>query len=229
MIATKGLAIGYGRQPVLQALDLSVRRGAFVGLLGANGSGKSTLLKTLARIVPPIQGEILFARPRAIAGYVPQREALDAPFLLSCAEVVQMGLCGRIGPAQPLGRAGKDLAAECMRETGTADLAKKPFALLSGGQKQRVLIARALAASPDILLLDEPTAGVDAEATETISLLLRRLNQKGITIVMVNHDLPVVRAVTGTVWWLRRGRADAGPTAEMLSEAVLESLSLQME
>lgn len=229
IIALKGLAIGYARRPVLRDMDVAVRRGAFVGLLGANGSGKTTLLKTIARIVPPVQGTVMFAPANAVAGYVPQRESLDAPFLLSSVEVVQMGLCGRIGPARPLGRAGKDRAMECMRETGTDDLAGKPFALLSGGQKQRVLIARALAAAPDILLLDEPTAGVDPQATEAISQLLRRLHQKGMTILMVNHDLPVVRAVTDTVFWLRRGKLEVGATGEMLSEAVLERISLQLE
>lgn len=229
IITLRGLAVGYGGRPVLRDLSLELPRGSFAGLLGANGSGKTTLLKTIAGILPPVAGGIEFAPPNAVTGYVPQRESIDAPFLLSSLEVVQMGLCGRIGPARPLGKAGKALALECMGETGTADLARQPFALLSGGQKQRILIARALAANPDLLLLDEPTAGVDPQATEAISALLQALNKKGMTILMVNHDLPVVRALTGTVLWVRRGKIDMGETSRLLGESVLESIALQME
>lgn len=229
IISSHGLTVGYGRQPLLQDLSLSIRRGSFVGLLGANGSGKTTLLKTIAKIVPPLAGRIEFAPASVVTGYVPQREAIDAPFLLSSQEVVEMGLCGRIGPTRRLGEEGRARALDSMRETGVEDLARKPFALLSGGQKQRILIARALAATPDVLLLDEPTAGVDPQATEAIGLLLRKLNQKGMTILMVNHDLPVVRAVTDTVLWVRRGKIDTGETTRMLSDAVLERMSLQLE
>ena len=111
-----------------------------------------------------------------------------------------------------------------LERTGAANLAHQRFAEISGGQKQRVLIARALVAKPDLLLLDEPTAGVDAPATAAITELLQRLNTEGMTIMMVNHDLPVVRSVARTVWWVRDGNLEQGRAGEMLSRERIEEL-----
>jgi ABC-type Mn2+/Zn2+ transport system ATPase subunit len=229
IISLDALTAGYGRQPILEKINLTIQKGSFAGLLGANGSGKTTLLKTIAGIVPPISGAIRFSPANAVAGYVPQRESLDSPFLLSSLEIVQMGLCGRIGPGRFLRRTDRAWALDCLRQTGAENLAKKPFAQLSGGQKQKVLIARALAARPDVLLLDEPTAGVDADATETISALLRGLNQNGMTILMANHDLPVTKRLTDTLFWVRRGEIQQGETARMLNDQAIERLSLAFE
>jgi manganese/iron transport system ATP-binding protein len=159
-----------------------------------------------------------------VIGYVPQRESLDQSFLLSSFEVVLMGACGRVGPARLLNRVEHAWARECLRNTGAENLARKPFADLSGGQKQRVLIARALVARPDLLLLDEPTAGVDAPAVDAIVALLRNLNQSGMTIVMVNHDLPVVRRTVSSIYWVRGGKIETGDVASMLSHEHLEQI-----
>jgi manganese/zinc/iron transport system ATP- binding protein len=220
-IQLRDVTVGYDRQPVLENITLSIPRGAFVGLLGANGSGKTTLLKTVAGILPPLGGTLEFFPPNSVTGYVPQRESLDSPFLLSCLEIVLMGLCGRVDPGKFLGRNERDWAIECLRQSGADDLARKRFAQLSGGQKQRVLIARALATRPDILLLDEPTAGIDPEATEAITSVLSRIHEGGKTIVMVNHDLPVISKVTEIVVWVRQREIATGPTEEMLKEVQL--------
>jgi ABC-type Mn2+/Zn2+ transport system ATPase subunit len=123
-----------------------------------------------------------------------------------------------------LGRAERDWARECMRNAGAENLLEKPFADLSGGQKQRVLIARALVAQPELLLLDEPTAGVDASAIDAIVALLLKLNQSGMTIFMVNHDLPVVKRTAGSIYWVRGGKIEIGDVKTMLSHEHLEQI-----
>lgn len=225
LITLENLAVGYGRKAVLESVNAKILEGDAIGLLGANGSGKTTLLRTVGGILKPLAGNIRFeSGARPVIGYVPQRESLDQSFLLSNLEVVEMGLCGRVRPGRFLGRAELAAAMQVLERTGAADLAHKRFAEISGGQKQRVLIARALVADPDLLLLDEPTAGVDASAVKAITELLQSLNGHGMTIVMVNHDLPVVRAVARTVWWVREGKMEQGSAAEMLSRDRIEHL-----
>jgi len=228
LITLENLTVGYGRKAVLEGVKAKILEGDAIGLLGANGSGKTTLLKSIAGILPPSEGKIRFeGTKRPVIGYVPQRESLDQSFLLSNLEVVEMGLCGRVPPGRFLGRAERTAAMQALERTGAADLAHKRFAEISGGQKQRVLIARALAADPDLLLLDEPTAGVDAPAVKAITELLQLWNTPGMTIVMVNHDLPVVRAVARTVWWVREGTVEQGTAAEMLSRERIEHLPVE--
>ncbi len=226
LLKLERVAVGYGRHVVLSNVDLTLDRGAFTGLLGANGSGKSTLLRTLLGIQPPLAGRIEFVgrggRPPVI-GYVPQREALDPAFLVSVQEVVLMGACGRVGPGRFFPRAEKDWAHECLREVDAGDLARRRFAEMSGGQKQRVLIARALATRPDLLVLDEPTTGIDAGTTRAILDLLRRLNeQKGLAILMVNHDLPAMRRCVNDVIWIHEGRLLRGSVTELLRREKVE-------
>jgi ABC-type Mn2+/Zn2+ transport system ATPase subunit len=228
LLKLDNLAVGYARAPVLDGINATVEAGEAIGLLGANGSGKTTLLRTIAGILKPIAGQVAFpGAPRPVIGYVPQRESLDQSFLLSNLEVVEMGLCGRIGPGRFLGKAERDLALQSLERTGAADLALKRFAEISGGQKQRVLIARALVAQPDLLLLDEPTAGVDRAATAAITALLQRLNTEGMTILMVNHEIPVLRAVARTIWRVGDGKMEQGETAAMLHRDRLEQVPVE--
>lgn len=228
VISLENLSVGYARKAVLESVNAKILEGDAIGLLGANGSGKTTLLRTVGGILKPLAGNIRFETgERPVTGYVPQRESLDQSFLLSNLEVVEMGLCGRVRPGRFLGRAEREAAMQAMERTGAANLAHKRFAEISGGQKQRVLIARALVADPDLLLLDEPTAGVDAPAVKAITELLQSLNRNGLTIVMVNHDLPVVRAVARTVWWVREGKVEQGNAEEMLSRERIEHLPVE--
>lgn len=228
LLTLADVTVGYDRHPVLRQVNLHVARGRFTGLLGANGSGKSTLLRTILGILPPLAGRVQLGtvdgRP-PVLGYVPQSEALDPVFLLSAYEVVLMGACGRVGPGRFFGRVEREWARHCLRETGVEALARWRFSQLSGGQKQRVLIARALATKPDFLLLDEPTAGVDAAATEAILELLRRIHEKQqLTMLMVNHDLASMRRCAQEVIWLRDGRVSQGPAAAMLSREVIDDM-----
>ncbi|HAM71197.1 MAG TPA: hypothetical protein DCM86_06100 [Verrucomicrobiales bacterium] len=228
LIQIEGVAIGYDGHAVLSGIDAKLDRGSFTGLLGTNGSGKSTLIKTLLGILPPIAGRIttnpLLGHP-VVFGYVPQRETLDPVYLLSSFEVVLMGACGRTRPGRLLGRGERDLAHRCLCEVGAEEVASRRYSQLSGGQKQRVLIARALTTRPDLLVLDEPTAGVDAAATQSILELLVRLNrEQGLTILMVNHDLPAVRRTVREVLWLHQGTVLQGPVDQLLSRERVEEL-----
>jgi ABC-type Mn2+/Zn2+ transport system ATPase subunit len=233
VLTLDNVTIGYGRQIVLPELSLNIRRGAFTGLLGANGSGKSTLIKTILGIIPPLQGDVEFTsmsgRARVL-GYVPQRDSLDPIFLLSSLEVVLMGTCGRVPPGTRIKQVEREWAGECLREAGADHFSRKLFSQLSGGQKQRVLIARALAAKPDFLLLDEPTAGIDTAARKAIMDLLRRIHaEQQLTILMASHDLPVVRTYVNDVIWLHQGRVLQGSVAELLTpEKIEEILYLEM-
>ena len=229
ILTLSGVAVGYDRRPVFSGIDLEIGRGSFLGLLGANGSGKTSLLKTIAGILPPVQGSVVFHPPAAL-GYVPQRDALDPVFIFSAFEVALMGVCGRVDPGRLVPRAERDWVSECLCQTGADGLARKRFSELSGGQKQRVLIARALAARADLLILDEPTAGVDAAAAQSLMDLLNELHGRGgLTIIMVNHDLAAVRRTAREIVWLHHGRILRGPVGELLRrEKIEEILQLQL-
>ena len=226
------VAIGYDRHAVLPDVNLAFKRGVFTGLLGANGSGKSTLIKTILGILPPLGGRIVFPPVQgraAVLGYVPQRETLDAIYLLSSFEVVLMGVCGRVRPFRLIGKTEREWARECLAQTGATEFSRKHFSELSGGQKQRVLIARALATKPDFLLLDEPTSGIDVTVKQSIMELLRRIHgEQHLTILMASHDLPVVRQYVQYVAWLRQGKVLEGPAAELLTRERMESI-LELE
>ena len=228
VLTLERVAVGHGRHVVLPEVNLDLRRGSFTGLLGANGSGKSTLLKTVLGIVPPLEGRITLhpvdGHP-AVLGYMPQREVLDPVYPLSSYEVVLMAACGRVGPGRPVNKAERAWARQCLAETGAADLAHRLFSQLSGGQKQRVLMARTLATQPDFLLLDEPTAGIDAQATQAIMGVLKGIHEQGRqTILLVSHDLTTVRQYATDVVWLHEGRVLHGSVSEMLSRDKIEEL-----
>jgi ABC-type Mn2+/Zn2+ transport system ATPase subunit len=233
LVTLHDVSVGYGRHVVLSGLSLRLARGSYTALLGVNGSGKSTLLKSLIGLLPPLAGRIEFGsiqdRPPVI-GYVPQRETLDENYPLSAFEVALMGVLGRVKPGRPVPRAEREWTRECLRATGAEATAAQAFAELSGGQKQRVLIARALATRPDFLVLDEPTAGIDAASSRVISELLDRLHrEQGLTVLLVSHDVHTLRERVPEVIWLHRGRVLHGPAAALLTrEKISEMLELEL-
>ncbi len=217
LITLDNLAIGYDRQPVLSGISLSIARGSFTAILGANGSGKSTLLKTLLGLQPPIGGKIQITAP-AVFGYVPQAVEFDPLFLLTGFEVALMGVYGRIRAGRFVPPSEREFARDCLRATGSEEFACKKFSELSGGQKQRVLIARALATKPDVLVLDEPTAGVDAAATHALLEFISQIHtEQKLTILLVTHDLPLVRRHAQQAIWLHQGKVLCGVVTELLS------------
>jgi len=144
--------------------------------------------------------------------------------------VVLMGTCGRVRPGRRISHAEKEWVHQCLRETGADHLSRKLFSELSGGQKQRVLIARALVTKPDFLLLDEPTAGIDAAARQAIMDVLKGIHeQQQLTILMASHDLPIVRTYAQRVIWLHQGSVLQGSVSELLTaEKIEEILDLEM-
>jgi ABC-type Mn2+/Zn2+ transport system ATPase subunit len=228
-IVLDNLAIGYNRQPVLSGISLTVGRGSFTAILGANGSGKSTLLKTLLGLQTPLAGKMQIAEP-AVFGYVPQTIQFDPLFLLSGFEVALMGTYGRVGPSRFVPHGEREFMRECLRATGSEEFAAKKFSELSGGQKQRILIARALAAKPNALVLDEPTAGVDVAATHALLEFISQIHaERKLTVLLVTHDLPLVRKHAQQVVWLHQGRVLLGTAAELLSrERVADILEMEV-
>ena len=219
-IADGGVVLG-GR-PVLRGIDLTVTSGEVVAVLGANGSGKSTLVRTALGLTPLRRGTVeLFGTPldrfrdwRRI-GFVPQRVTATGGVPASVREVVASGRIARLRPLQPMRRADKDAVRAAIDAVGLTDRAGDGCSTLSGGQQQRVLIARALAGRPELLVLDEPTAGVDLAHQDTFAAILGRLADEGTTIVLVAHEMGPLEALISRTVVMRDGRiAYDGPPLE---------------
>ena len=220
LLRLRGVSLGYKGRPVLDGVSFVIERGEFAALLGPNGAGKTTLFRGILGLIPVLAGRIEYGFDRRATppGYVPQKESLDPIFPLTAYEVVLMGAAARVLPLWPVGKRRRHLAAECLARVGLSDAAEEPFWALSGGQKQRILIARALAVEPPLLLLDEPTAGVDPGAEAAIIDVIMRLNRdEGLTVVIVSHHLRLVREVVRSVIWVEEASATKGTAAEMLS------------
>jgi len=225
LIIFDDLSIGYNGRPVLSGISLAIPRASFTAILGANGSGKSTLLKTLLGLLPPIGGRIESAS--LVFGYVPQSIQFDPVYLLSGFEVALMGVYGRARPGQRVPATERAFARECLDAVGAGEFARKPFAELSGGQKQRVLIARALATKPDMLVLDEPTAGVDITATHgVLDFISQIIEEQEITVLFVTHDVTLVRDHARQVVWLHQGRVLQGTAEEIFTPELLFEMGM---
>ena len=219
-ITFDNLSIGYNNQPVLRGISLSIARGGFTAILGANGSGKSTLLKTVIGLLPPVMGRIETSPSGSplVFGYVPQSVQFDTIYLLTGFDVALMGVYGRVRPGRFVPSAERAFTHECLLAAGAGEFSRRRFAELSGGQKQRVLIARALATRPDVLVLDEPTAGVDRETTNSVLEFIAQLcRERRITVLLVTHDFAAVRRHAEQVVWLHEGKVLHGPAHEILT------------
>ncbi|HEU5322821.1 MAG TPA: metal ABC transporter ATP-binding protein [Methylomirabilota bacterium] len=225
LVEFQAVSLGYGRRPVLQGLTFSIERGQLFAFIGPNGAGKTTLLRAVAGILPPAAGRLLRHGPPAV-GYVPQERALDPVFPLSALDVVLQGRLGRRAGRRP-GADDHAAAAEALAQADVVGLGSARFHTLSGGQKQRVLIARALASQPTVLVLDEPTSGMDAAAERDVLDLLRRLQAEGgLTVVLASHDLAAVGNYAGRIAVVdrERGLFEVGTDAEMLTDERLSRL-----
>jgi len=185
------LCIGYDGKSIADDLVFAVPQGACLCIVGENGTGKSTLLKTLAGLIKPVYGSVSLAVPRRQVGYLPQQSAIRQDFPAAAGEIIASGALGAAAWYRPFfNKAEKERITWATEKTGVAAFARQCFRELSGGQQQRVLLARALVTTQTAVLLDEPTAGLDAEAVVDFYALLRKLNHdEGITIVMVTHDM----------------------------------------
>ena len=191
-LTCQNLAVGYEGRAVLENLNFSVCPGDYLCIVGENGSGKSTLMKTILGLQPPVRGRVLTGdglRKNEI-GYLPQQTPVQRDFPASVREIVLSGCQGRCGGRPFYSKGEKQLAQTAMERMQVAALAKRCYRTLSGGQQQRVLLARALCAAGDLLVLDEPVTGLDPAAADDLYRTLRYLNRtEGMAVVMVTHDI----------------------------------------
>jgi len=221
----RSVDLGYGNRVIVSGLDFQVWEGDFLGIVGPNGAGKTTILRGLLGLLPPRAGEVRMAESDGNGlhlGYVPQRDSLDEIYPVTVLDVVLMGRYRRMGRFRLPGARDREEARRALEQAGIRDLAERPFRNLSGGQKQRTLIARALAARPQILVLDEPTNGLDLAAENSIMTLLHRLHREtGVTVVMVSHLLNTVARWVKRIGILHEGHLEIGELDEILTPSTL--------
>jgi zinc transport system ATP-binding protein len=200
-LAFRDVWVKRGGKYVLREINLTVPLGSVFGLIGPNGGGKTTLLKVALNLLEPAQGEVLVfgksrhdhSAPGPSIGYTPQHHLHLPQFPVSVRQVVQMGRYGKIGLCRSLSYDDKKIIEHCLELVSMRPFARRPLDELSGGQKQRVFIARALAADPQLLILDEPTAGVDSAARDQFYELIRDLQQRlALTVILATHDIGMV-------------------------------------
>jgi ABC-type Mn2+/Zn2+ transport system ATPase subunit len=227
LIEFRSAQLGYGRQDVvLSDVNMAIRRGEFLGLVGPNGSGKTTLIRSLLGLLKPVSGTVRIGDGQPVRfGYVPQRETVDTLFPIPVEDIVLMGRYGRIGAVRRPGRRDREFARQCMAHVDIANLARRNYTELSGGQRQRVLIARALAAEPEVLVLDEPTHGMDMPSEHALLQLVRTLHvEDRLTVVLVSHLLGSVAECAQNIAIISGGRLEEGPREEMLTAERLSRL-----
>lgn len=190
-LTCNNLTLGYDGKTVLAGLDFSINSGDYLCIVGENGSGKSTLMKAILHLHSPSEGSIVMEnglQPAGI-GYLPQQTVVQKDFPASVREIVLSGCLNRCGLRPYYNHKEKQLSRENMEKMGISHLSGRCYRELSGGQQQRVLLARALCAAGKMLLLDEPVSGLDPKVTGEMYELIRRLNEEGITIIMISHDI----------------------------------------
>jgi ABC-type Mn2+/Zn2+ transport system ATPase subunit len=226
LVAIEGGAIGYGGRALLSGIDVAVRPGDFLAVVGPNGGGKTTLLRALLGALPLVGGRLV--RDAALrVGYVPQREHVDAIWPFRVGEVVMMGRVPLLGPLRRPGVADREEVRRALAQVGIEHLTDRWFGELSGGQRQRTLIARALAATPELLVLDEPTNGMDPAAELATMDLLARLHGDGsLAVLMVSHRLEAVANYARTLAFVDKDQRlfRVGALEEMLRPQALGAL-----
>jgi manganese/iron transport system ATP-binding protein len=220
------VSLGYHGTPVLTHVDLELNAGQRLALVGPNGAGKSTLIKSVLGLVPVLAGSatVLGAAPAAArgwVGYVAQTDSLDVDFPVSARQVVMMGRYRQIGWWRPVRAADHAAVGDALERVGLADRAGHRFGTLSGGQRQRVMLARAIAAEPRLLLLDEPFNGVDAVSQDAIVRVLRELTADGTALVLSTHDLGVAADLADLVCLINGRQWAVGSPAETLTAGPL--------
>ena len=234
LVEIKGLSCGYENQRVLQGVNLQISQGDYVGLLGPSGSGKTTLLRAMLGAVDVFEGEVLVdgikaseGRPRI--GYVPQLETIDWNFPVTVREVVMMGRTSENRFFPWFKREERLLADRMMERLGILPLADRHIRELSGGQQQRAFLARALVSSPSLLLLDEPTSGVDVKTRDDVMHLLHDLNHEGVTIVITTHEINAVAVhLPRLVCLAGRVLAEGTPYEVITTEVLLHTYGAEM-
>jgi manganese/iron transport system ATP-binding protein/manganese/zinc/iron transport system ATP- binding protein len=223
------LTVSYGERPALLDVSVTIEPDQLVGVIGPNGSGKSTLIKAILGFVRPDVGEVLIAgqnvdRAKGLVAYVPQRGAVDWDFPITVKEVALMGRYQQIPWYRSLRKIDHEAALDALAMVRMSDFADRQIGQLSGGQQQRVFLARALAQGADILLLDEPFAGVDAATERAILEVLERAKAAGKTLVVVHHDLTTAAEYFDNLILLKQRLYAYGPPRVVLQEELLSQV-----
>ena len=222
-LTIRDLTVAYHCKPVIWDIDLSIPEGKLVSIVGPNGAGKSTLIKACLDLIPRTSGEIniygqSYKKKRKRVGYVPQRETVDWDFPVSALDVVAMGTYGKLGWFRRVSKRSKALSMEALERVGLADYAHRQISQLSGGQQQRTFLARALVQDADIYFMDEPFAAVDAATERAIVELLKELQKRGKTVLVVHHDLATVPQYFDWTVLLNMRVVAVGPTDEVFTQ-----------
>jgi manganese/iron transport system ATP-binding protein/manganese/zinc/iron transport system ATP- binding protein len=228
-IEVRNLTVSYGERPALLDVSVSIEPDQLVGVIGPNGSGKSTLIKAILGFVRPDVGEVRIAgqnvdRAKGLVAYVPQRGAVDWDFPITVKEVALMGRYQQIPWYRSLRKIDHEAALDALAMVRMSDFADRQIGQLSGGQQQRVFLARALAQGADILLLDEPFAGVDAATERAILEVLERAKAAGKTLVVVHHDLTTASEYFDNLILLKQRLYAYGPPRVVLQEELLSQV-----
>ena len=228
LIRLDGVSCAYAGRAAIEGVDLEIRAGQFSGVVGPSGSGKTTLLRAFLGTVPTISGTVRRA-PQLRVGYVPQVETVNWTFPVTVAECVLMARrSGRIAPWRS--RKERDEVQDMLGRLGIGDLGDRHIRELSGGQQQRVFIARALLGRPQLLLMDEPTSGVDVRTRHEILHLLDELHDGGLAIVLTTHDLNGMAAhLPHLVCMNRRIIAEGAPRAVLTADVLEATYGARME
>ncbi len=223
LVRASGLSLGYGRYPVITGLDLEIREGQLWFFVGPNGHGKTTCVKTILGLLPPMGGA-LFRQPELAkgkqTGFVPQRCEMSPALPTTVREFVSLGLAGMKSSSSST----RESLQKTLAQVGLGGMEGRSYWSLSGGQRQRALLARALIRQPSVLVLDEPTAGLDLSSQAAFLEVLRSLHGKGgVTILFVCHDLSIAREMGTHAALFANGKAAAGPASEVLEPRHLEA------
>lgn len=228
LIEIKKLNIGYGNKIVCKDINFTIEQGQYICVVGENGSGKSTLLKTILGLNKAVSGKINFNEEMCKGiGYLPQQTEIQRDFPATVMEVIMSGFLGKMGFRPFYNKAEKEKANVIAKTLDIEELLKKSFKELSGGQQQRVLLARALCATDNILVMDEPVNALDAKSIKKFYQLIKKLNKEnGLTIIMVSHNLDSVIGAASHIIYLKDKMEFAGTKEEFLSSEYAEQLGV---
>lgn len=217
-IKCENLVLGYEGIPVAENISFTVNKGDYLCILGENGAGKSTLMKTILGLTPLMDGRIVYGEglEKFEIGYLPQQTFVQKDFPASVWEIVLSGTLSKCGRRAFFGKAEKKIAEENMKRMDIWALKKECYRNLSGGQQQRVLLARALCASSKLLVLDEPVTGLDPKVTVEFYQLIKDLNNEGLTIIMVSHDIHAAVNYASHVLHVEKEQSFIGTTKEYM-------------